>query len=218
MCIYRTKRGFEFESTQLDLPIPAKTNGENDEKYDGRFSFGDVLLAPLQFGGVDGFSFGLSSSSSINGRNGSISRDNGVDENKEDASFATAATSSFGALAATTPAGIVSSGAATAASRFSFRASPYQSVMSLPTKGTKAKAEASAPAFSFGAASLSSTATPSPHLLLPWHWSWPSYLSPEFTDHTEEATESPDCIPEIFHHHIENGGGQRVPLSLYGEN
>ena len=75
-------------------------------------------------GGVGGFSFGLSSSSAINCGTGSVYRDKGEEEDKEDASYALAAAFSVGLLTATTPAVIASAGEKTAASRFSFRYVP----------------------------------------------------------------------------------------------
>ena len=125
---------------------------------------------------------------------------------------------SFGTSTATTPAVIASTGAATHASGFFSGDAPSFSVISLPNKGTGTKDPEIAPAFMLGAASLSSAATPSPRRLSPRHLPWPSHSAPECPNHTSEAKEHPEPLPDIVHHYLENGGGQRVTLMIYDEN
>ena len=165
------------------------------------------LLNP---GGLADFS-GSSSSSAINSGTGSVSRDKGVEEKK-------ASDISFGAPVVTTPAVIAFSGAAMDESGFYFGAAPSSSVISLPNKGSEAKDTASDNAFLFGAASLPSAATPPPRRFSPRHWPRPSHSEPECPYHASEVSDHPGCISRIFYRHIENGGGQRYPLIIYGKN
>ena len=175
----RTNIGIAFDAPQLALPVPTNTNGGNNKKDDGSFSFGAALLAPPKSGGVREFYFGLSSSSAINGDTGSVSWDKRVKEKKEDSSSAPAADFYFGPSTATKPVVIAPDGVKTDASRFSFGAAPSSSVMSPPPKGSEAKDPAPEPAFSFGVASLSSAATPTPCQLSPRHRPQTSYSEPE---------------------------------------
>ena len=46
----------------------------------------------------------------------------------------------------------------------------------------------------------------------------PSHLALECPNHVAEAAEHPETLPDIVHPYIENGGGQQVPLIIYGEN
>ena len=55
------------------FPVPANTNGKNDKKDNGGFSFGATLFAPPKSGGVYGFIFQFSSSSDINSGVSSVS-------------------------------------------------------------------------------------------------------------------------------------------------
>ena len=41
-----------FDAAPPALPVPTKTNGKNNKKYDGSFSFGAALLSPPKSGGV----------------------------------------------------------------------------------------------------------------------------------------------------------------------
>ena len=59
---------------------------------------------------------------------------------------------------------------------------------------------------------------PHPAAVLYWHNPRPSYSAPECTNHVAESAEHPYPMTEIFHHPIENDGGQRVPLMIYGKN
>ena len=87
-----------------------------------------------------------------------------------------------------------------------------------PPKSAEDKALGSAPAFMFRVAFSSSAATPAPHWLSPRHHPYPSHSAPECPNHTVEVEEHPELLPKIVHHHIENGGGQWVPLMIYGKN
>ena len=145
-----TKRGFVFVAPPPALPVLANTKGKNNKKYDGGLSFGTALLVPPNSRGVDGFSFGSSSSSVIHGGTRSVSGDKVAEEKEEDTSSAPAAGFSFVASSATTPAVVAYDGAATVASGLSFVDDPFFSMMSLSNKGAEAEATASAPDFLFG--------------------------------------------------------------------
>ena len=69
-----------------------------------------------------------------------------------------------------------------------------------------------------GAVSLSSAVNPAPRGLSPHHCFWPSHSELKCTNHAVEAEEHPKHLTNIVHYRIENGGGQRAPLIIYGEN
>ena len=73
-------------------------------------------------------------------------------------------------------------------------------------------------ALSLGGASLLSSATPAPRRLLHWNHPHPSNSAPECPNHATEEVDHNDPLPDIVHHHIENGGGEPVPRMIYGEN